>query len=88
MTGALWAKAKPRAEAKTGAVQEVARVVESTPLKKAPEGAVAGGEFARRVHGPAAEGDFKDAKKIEGDEGDDRRLARKMGLPNCTPQPT
>src|SRR5476651_1937705 len=36
MTAALWAKAKPSAAPKNGAVQGVASAVASTPLKNAP----------------------------------------------------
>ena len=72
MTGALCAKAKPSAVPRNGAVQGVASVVASTPLKNAPARAVLRGEFARRVQRASAERDFKHAEQIQRHERDER----------------
>ena len=72
MVAALCEKAKPSAGARNGAVQGVAKVVASTPLKNAPLAPCRDARFPAASKALSAERDFKDAEQVQRDERDER----------------
>src|SRR5678815_3236976 len=83
-----WAKAKPRAAPKNGAVQGVAKIVANTPLKNAPElpcldDRVEAAPITRPPGVTSNNPNKFRATRVTNTVS----ITRNIGLPNCIPQP-